>query len=1705
MVVHKVFYFRFDKKTWLNTDNNKLEDYMEYVNRYDASDKTVVYQMMGDVDYKPDTAVITLMKSFFLNPTNSDSYEDGIADPANAFAPNNSHVIAIGTECTTSDGASIDSKMFFGILQNIKDLGNDKVQLEFWSFIKALSDNQCDNQYELNKTKGEIINTIDTPNPISTYYNYATYTQHKAGMTFSDPGFAKKDLTSLIKLSYAIYSFGGVAEGDSTITIKYTIDGAIRTVSYDAVEGHTGEYVAEQFSHLLVDNGDFIVNTATEGAFYTHGNTLRMSINNGCMVIETSTISAANPVKEVTDEPIKITGTGLTSLYRFVTSDNGRQPIKAYNENSVISGSETPLYPIYVYGVTGTESTTLNNFYEGYPLSKVAWRILEQMGWCRRPFYDAMNPYSNEYMLANPDVYDISGDTDGSFAITKYDSYDTDGLYVDFVDANITDDIIQRKVQFFSSFNSEKQSFVYNLKTMSDAMGLYLYSAAAPNIVEHRPVWDSTVYNKPNIKTLSFYGCTVSEWGTVIDITMKGVLNGGVREDKVISTDPLSDINIKALTAVVYQRILDMISEYNLSIVVEKRGNYIYMEFLDDLTDVEIYCRNNIGDSNIPDTVFCVEQLQTRYTNAVDRFKEKIFYLRNWGVFAGFHPYVNMRQNPAAMLVEPTTEFNLVYGGSNQRNDAEATNTIVAKPVWSLDTKDMINRVIVKYASDGSGNNVVTFPTTGVSSKYFVVRVAGYSKVIDTGTLSVNLSIGSGSITCTVAEGATADSIINNLNGRTIKINNVDPAKIIYFLVTTIDGFIYIKPYVYEGSMAISDIEQYMTDTTLVTLIFTKQDEDNLVISSKELVLKEPAMFDLARDSQAKYGVKEISVSLPETVSINDTMNFVASLIQKHKEPKDKCVCEMTEYNNWMLPLFTYVNIKDYANFDVEMIDADWYVDVNFYGTLTDNKKITSAIFLTSGSVIQIPYVENDIYINGYEDDTHDVIANRFATAISTYSEVATGIPYFYTLVDVYDNSSTVHILKNEGDGGTPRDLKIFADIGGFKYTSKTTYTNEFKQSKIKNKNMILMRVDNDSTKGTYTATFGQPSEDIANIVNQINTWVGDVEKGVDTAADIDADYDNLIIRESIFVTSHTNEWIEIKDGAIEVTQTIHADGNITSDEHIGTSGTFNADGNAVCRLSGTPKGVNSNIIFTDVTTMNRDKMCMVEYNNTPYLVVSKPKINVYIRNESEWVLYKAYTEDATTLDACVSGNIMFIVYTSQLTVNVLALNLTTGLFSIIKTITTSSPTVKAKIAVEQTLTDYQLSVVYETKNVGTLKHDIISAYILCNLALTVIADSVVTNILLGLTDYAISFDVEQCNSVETYSDGSTYNYQYMNVAVSYLDGIVKKNGVFSKSYTTNTALYTDGEANIFLHDGGSDGGMLYIGSSKNRIYTTGGYFDVFYVWGVTALGKVYLSSTNVNTLYSTGVGRGVWRWAQTNLSTVDPTIAPDVTETHVDYANKAGAGYIMFTTNNGLVTNRVKIYKITQMTPSYIKSTDISYIFDENVSLTAQYNRFPKVFGILGSFSDMTGATYNGKSTVESDTTNYIAIVSNVAVLWKYDAVRDYVGTIYKYLVPNELGIIEIQRAGIYNISWQIKRFNINPAYTTTDAQVDLMHKPSGGSNVAISSDYGVGYLRGAHCGVKLSKGDELTIKLGDSDITLWNNLVGAYIEIYMCSGDNG
>lgn len=297
MVTQNVLYFRFDKKSWLNPATKLVEEYMDYVDRYDISQQTISYKIMGDVDYKPDTINLIVAKSFFSNPLNIEKYSSGIPDPNNSFAPNNFHVIAVGPLYEAESGIELDSQMFFGSLQNIKDLGSDKLELEFWSFIKVLADNQCGNNYVLHNIMDEACNTLDIPNNTSTYYDYATYKEIQSGELSSDPGFAVKDTSNPNRLSYAVYSFSGVAIDDVDITIRYSTGtgSEFKEATYHATAGQTGEYIAEQFTYLL--KGDFTINTSTEGVFYTSKRTLstgtdttvRMTVVNGCLVFETST------------------------------------------------------------------------------------------------------------------------------------------------------------------------------------------------------------------------------------------------------------------------------------------------------------------------------------------------------------------------------------------------------------------------------------------------------------------------------------------------------------------------------------------------------------------------------------------------------------------------------------------------------------------------------------------------------------------------------------------------------------------------------------------------------------------------------------------------------------------------------------------------------------------------------------------------------------------------------------------------------------------------------------------------------------------------------------------------------------------------------------------------------------------------------------------------------------------------------------------------------------------------------------------------------------------------------------------------------------------------------------------------------------------------------------------------------------------------
>lgn len=1399
------------------------------------------------------------------------------------------------------------------------------------------------------------------------------------------------------------------------------------------------------------------------------------------------------------DNPVLSSGSGITVDYFFVSAESGRSTIIPYREIGVSSDTVVPLHPISVYGNTGTEATFVRNIYNGYPLHKVAWRLLQQIGWCRKPFYDAQNPYSDEYTLTDPNNMEIVDDSD--FTTTKYDSYDTTGLHVDFHDVSITNNVVQRGVPFFNSFNSEKQSFAYNIKTISDSMGLYLYSSAKPNVENHIPIWNSSIYNQPNTKLFSFNGCTRSEYGTIITITL-GIPDGSSIS---YSTDPLSDITIKSLTSTVYQLLLDMVDTYQDYYIIERYGNNIYVEYKNDVGGISMVATYT-GDGD--ECLYITEKTHAAYTNTDDIERERVYYLRKWGIFAGFNPYVSMSENPANMLLEETPTVNLTYGGTDNRSDTELNNAIVAKPTWASDTKDMINRVMVKFASSSDSeqdSNIAVFPSDTPSPKYFIIKTNGYA-TINSGSAILSISLGSdiyietGSITRTIFKNDTTADILSGFNNNMLYIDGLD----MYFIIYVTGDTLYATPYKYNTSSEVSLIEEYMLDASQIQLTFGQ--DASLKVLSKELVASEPPTFALARDSQAKYGVKELSIALPETSSINDAMGYVSKLLQKHMNPKDRCICEVTQTDGWTLPLFTYVNLKDYVNYDVEMLDVDWYTDVTFYETISETTQITPVIYLSSGSVIPLPYgLDTNIFFTVYSDETPTVTATRFAEAVATYGTEVTTIygtefvSYYNTIIDEYVNMVTVHILKNEGDGGTPRDLKIFSNIGELPYTSETIITDTFKQTKYKDKNMLLMRVENDSTKGTYLATFGQPSEDIANIVNQINTWVGDVEKSsVGSTSQKYEDFTNVIIREWLLVRSTSGGVVSLNNGNVDATGTINSDVGVYGKEYLKTIGTFSADGNILCRLSGTPIDINSGSIIFNTPISNRDGVVMVmSDNNSIYVIGSEINDIVISMFTGTWTDKYTINGSAKCIDACASGNYIFISYimNSAGIIYVGAFNLTDGTYTLLEEFNVSNA-VKTRIVVSQPNDDYEVSIVYENEDSISSRHLITSFFQKYdkNTLDNVLSDPIYTSLGVDIIDYnKISYDIEHGHT----SIKPSEDEHYLILILSYLDNVTNTKYItaFRKPYRDNSAFYYNRLSHIFLTPTSSSG-FDYIKTEKRRKAVSGGYCDEIYVCGVTAtsnnatLGSIYLSSSPCNN----------FTWSGLNLSSINGNLSPDKVYLPSDFNIIGNNGYIIISQNDYSDNNIIKIFKIalSDYTPTAnISTNDISEIYSRTQTEIDSVAIYPRVLGL--DSSNAIGTFYDGTRVVSTTfdvTEDMNSIIGSNVSLQNYDINRDYVTERISSYVPNKYGMIYITYAGLYNISWQIKRnIDLDPA------QSSLMHYIVGAEPKAISADYGIGYLKGNHSAIKLAAGDALYMTVSSGDKSQWNNLEESYIEIYMCN----
>lgn len=1567
MVTQPTFYFRFDKKTWVNPDNSKLEDYVDYVDRYDVTTKVISYKIIDDIDFRSDVATVIISKTFFTNPKNNVAYDNSV-DPYNSFSPNNTHVIAIGPLASVETADVYNTSMFIGVLQNVKDLGQNKVELEFWSPIKTMSDTQCGNSYKIDKFNmmsddatptvvGMHANGMDLPNTPNTYYEDYSFKEVKEGVSTvtpfysketSDAGFANGDANG-DKIPYAVYSFSGIATADGSVKIRYYIcqETAPREATVSFNIGHDASFISESFYDQLsstINQSDGYIKV-----FDISGT--RVTFVERSIIFE-SPIDFTTPMKMV-EAPFECTeNSGITTDYSYFGVNNGvlsggRVYISPLYEKREYPATTLPLLPLSVYGFNTNSDGIKRHQYNGYPLTKIAWRLLHQVGWCRKPFFDAMNPFIGEY--------------DGT-ELVKNTAYITDGLEMDFIDDYIYNGETYQTIPFFSSFDLAKQPCAFNLKTISDGMGLYMNAATRPKIEGYKPVWDEGVYNSKNSSLITFYGCSSNQFNNLVNINIK-LPDGAVN----VTTTHIHDMSLNAVASVVYDTIISTsgVTDYY---DVEKHGNQIYIEFESDVGGITISSITS-DPSSITPSLSYTQLNKSGYAYEGDRLKEKIYYLRKWGVMAGFHPYIKMQASPISRLQEPAVSGDVYYGGGNYR-EADITNhPMVGKPVWATDTKDMINKVIVKFTSGVSGDEsgMVVLPSEVKEYKYYVIRLGGYVKAeAETATLTLNLGnvIGSASITVNLFKNVTSSDICAMFDN---KILQVTGDYTYGFLITASGNYIFIRPFKPDSTYAEPSVtEKLIIDSTQIDMIFTLA--SNVSVENKEVVEEDDTLFNLARNSQAQYGIRQLSISLPETTSINDTMSYVSKLLHKYLNPKDRCICEMTNNN---LPLFHYSRVVDYTNFDIQERVFDWYMDVIVYGTAQVTQTVTGLMFTKNNASIAIPWNTTDVFTS-VVGERHNLFADKLAGFINGYIDYADNEPYYTTEVEYSTNSSTVHIFVAKDGPGRLNDFKLFFSAEPVRYVVKSYIDGKLNSSKIKERNLVLMRMEMDSKSGTYLAIFGQPSEDMANIINQVNTWVGDVEKGssstsstTGTSGSSDTTYE-LIVKQSLLVSMGEGVGVQLDGASGDISNTgdIITYGNTHTYGNTNVKGITNSNGNVVCRFSGTPYDESRSEVFEILAPhtydLTREKITMNSVGSNVFCIGSEVNIPIYVLTSSEWVTFTEIEADYQSVDSSIAGNYLFVAHTKRVTtdnngdISLKAINIETGTTTNIADIIIPAGSSGRKSRCVATLIGavYTVNLVYETYDTTGITNIIRKSYTM-SVSTTPVAGLLVLNstspadiyAMSVVTDlnYTISFDIEEY-------------YTLLIVVVAYSVGGAYRVQAFWKPCNDESEFTSD---NIYdtLSDSNIDK-YSYIGLTKGN--------DRLYVWGIKELqGTISLSACKV---YLNG---NVWNpssliFNKGNIGSIYTLLNESYVFSSdcraVSYANYNGVSYFMVINN---YSNNLSIYRIDEPDPESITVSDISNILSKDI---LNYGKLPMIVA-TGNKSCMGVYTVGAMSTASVPT----------------------------------------------------------------------------------------------------------------------------------------
>lgn len=228
----------------------------------------------------------------------------------------------------------------------------------------------------------------------------------------------------------------------------------------------------------------------------------------------------------------------------------------------------------------------------GYEAPKIAWRMLQEVGWCRVHYDDILytyafdfnvhgNPYQN-YCFVNP----YQSFTPGvgfvfdehimyySGPAVKFKSFDTDGLRYDYPSEADGVNVTYNQT-YYKSFDPSKQSLLYNLKTLAESDGCYLTATFCPRFVP--------ISNDPNddIQTNGFDLVWTYEnvYGSINDLKRWGI-SAGFQPKVMIRKNAAQLFDFPILT----QTEIDSIFESGSAVLI---GTLSYGEFdSDPLSDI---------------------------------------------------------------------------------------------------------------------------------------------------------------------------------------------------------------------------------------------------------------------------------------------------------------------------------------------------------------------------------------------------------------------------------------------------------------------------------------------------------------------------------------------------------------------------------------------------------------------------------------------------------------------------------------------------------------------------------------------------------------------------------------------------------------------------------------------------------------------------------------------------------------------------------------------------------------------------------------------------------------------------------------------------------------------------------------------------------------------------------------------------------------